>query len=61
MMNNCRCPECGSNEFITEPNRYDVLVFTKDGFKVQSTKAIEDYKIFCRECSKEIDVLISTS
>ncbi len=61
MMNKCTCPECGSSEFITEPNQYDVLIFTKDGFKVQSSKTIEECKIFCRECSKEIDVLNSTS
>lgn len=53
------CPNCGSNEFITEPNQYDILVFSKEGFETQSTEIIEEYKVFCRECSKEVDLLKS--
>jgi hypothetical protein len=53
------CPKCGSEEFITEPNQYDVLIFTESGFVVQSTESIEDAKIFCRACSLEVDILKS--
>jgi RNA polymerase subunit RPABC4/transcription elongation factor Spt4 len=30
------CPECESEEFITEPNQYDVLVFEEDDFVIQT-------------------------
>ena len=60
MNQNFKCPNCGSEEFISEPNQYDVIVFTKDGFETQSTETIEEYKIYCRECSKEVDISNST-
>ena len=53
------CPDCGSNEFITEPNQYDILIFSNNGFENQATKQIEEYKVYCRECSKEVDLLKS--
>jgi predicted nucleic-acid-binding Zn-ribbon protein len=53
------CPKCGADEFVTEPNQYDILVFTKKGFEVQSTEQVHDCKLFCRECSSEIDLLKS--
>ncbi|HOF16329.1 MAG TPA: hypothetical protein PLF32_04645 [Bacteroidales bacterium] len=49
-------PNCGSSEFITEPNQYDVLEFSKYGFETISTETIDEYKIFCRECGKEITI-----
>lgn len=58
-MNKYNCPECGSNEFVTTPNQYDVLVFGANGFEVQTTEQTDDYKIFCRECSTEIDIMAS--
>jgi predicted nucleic-acid-binding Zn-ribbon protein len=53
------CPECGANEFVTEPNQYDILVLTKKGFEVQSTEQIDGCKVFCRKCSSEINLLKS--
>lgn len=55
-----KCPNCGSSEFVTEPNQYDVLEFTKNGFETKTTEIIDDYKITCRECSEEVDILKST-
>ncbi len=55
-----RCPNCGANEFITEFNQYDVLEFSKNGFEVLATVTIDDYKIFCKECGEEVDILKST-
>lgn len=49
------CPECGSEEFVTEPNQYDILVFSGNSFEVQSTEQCDGVAIFCRECGKEID------
>ena len=31
-----QCPSCGSEEFVTEPNRYDILTFD-DGFEVSNS------------------------
>jgi DNA-directed RNA polymerase subunit RPC12/RpoP len=53
------CPNCNSNEFITEPNQYDILVFSENGFETQTTETVDEYKIFCRECSQEVDILKS--
>jgi hypothetical protein len=53
------CPNCNSEEFITEPNQYDVLAFGKQGFITQSTEQIDEFKIFCRLCSREVDTLKS--
>lgn len=51
------CPECESEEFITEPNQYDVLVFEDGEFVVQKTLSTNDKeRIGCRECWAEIDV-----
>lgn len=51
-----QCPNCWSSEFITDLNQYDVLEFSKDGFETISTENIDEYKIFCRDCGKEVDV-----
>lgn len=51
------CPNCGSFEFITEPNQYDVLTFSNNGFETFSTEIVDEYNIFCRECGKEVDIL----
>jgi len=51
------CPECESEEFITEPNQYDVLVFEEDDFIVQKSVSTNDKeKIYCRECWSKINV-----
>lgn len=55
-----KCPNCGSDEFITEPNQYDILIFNNEGFTTQSTEQIDEYKISCRGCSREVDILKST-
>jgi len=56
-MKKFRCPKCGSDEFITKPNRYNVLRFIGGSFQVDKTEIINDeYRIFCRECSAEVDV-----
>jgi len=49
------CPSCGASEFITEPNQYEVLTFTDKGFQVLHNEYMYDYRIFCRECSAEVE------
>ncbi len=58
-MENNLCPNCGSTEFITEPNQYDVLIFSNNSFEIKKSEQIEGYKVFCRECSEEIDLFES--
>ncbi len=50
-----RCPSCGSEEFVTEPNRYDILTFDND-FEVSKSYYIDEYNVQCRECAEDIDV-----
>lgn len=50
------CPDCGSEEFISQPNQYDILIFTDTGFEIQSTEQIDECQVFCRACSKEVDI-----
>lgn len=53
----CICPECESEEFVTKPNQYDVLVFEDGDFIIQESLSTNDKeKIYCRECLAEIDV-----
>ena len=54
-INNGCCPKCGEGEFITEPNQYDVLIFSDGQFQVDHTESIDDFKIFCRECGVEVE------
>ena len=53
---NIRCPSCNSEDFVTIPNRYDLLKFVDGNFEViKSEFTEEEYRIFCRECGDEID------
>jgi RNA polymerase subunit RPABC4/transcription elongation factor Spt4 len=38
------CPTCGSEEFVTEPNRYDILTFDDD-FEVSKSYFIDEYSV----------------
>mgnify|MGYP001560682433 CR=1 FL=1 len=51
-----KCPNCNSKEFVTQPNRYDILKLGDEKFDIVKSQFTEDkYKIFCRECGSEID------
>jgi predicted nucleic-acid-binding Zn-ribbon protein len=51
-----KCPKCGSEQFISQPNRYDRLRFVNRQFQVEKSEFInEEERIFCRECSVEVD------
>ena len=53
-------PKCGEEEFISDPNQYDVLVFEAGRFEVSHTEDIlENNKIFCRECGLVVDEIKS--
>jgi len=45
---------CGSTEFITELNQYDVYELINGNLEFQRSEDVEDeIKIYCRECGKE--------
>ncbi len=50
------CPECDSEEFISEPNQYEVYEFSEGDFVATDSHFIDEYKIYCRECSSEVNV-----
>ncbi|MDR1724902.1 MAG: hypothetical protein LBR28_00715 [Bacteroidales bacterium] len=47
--------ECGSVEFITKPNQYDVyeIIDGKPEF-VHSEEVYDKIVLYCRECGKEL-------
>lgn len=50
------CPFCGSKEFITSPNRYDIMIFTNGDFDWQESEFTNEVGyIYCRECGAEVD------
>ena len=52
--NGC-CSECGVGEFITEPNQYDVLIFSDGQLQIHHTEFFDYFKIFCRGCGVEVE------
>jgi len=55
-MTKFQCPKCNSDEFITNPNRYDCLRFINDDFQIDKSEIVDDKcRIYCRECGVEID------
>ncbi|MBI5779606.1 MAG: hypothetical protein HZA49_09165 [Planctomycetes bacterium] len=57
---NIKCPGCNSEDFVSGPNRYDLLKFVSGNFEVAKSELIdEERRVFCRECGNEIDEKIS--
>ena len=57
MKQNIKPCKCGSVEFITEPNQYDVYQIIEDKLELVNTLTIDDdCKLFCRECGKELNL-----
>ena len=46
--------ECGSDEFISEPNSYDI-VRVEEEIIIDHSEIIETSKYYCRECGKEYE------
>jgi len=60
-VSNSKCPKCGSEEFTTQPNRYDCLRFVNGQFQVEKSEFTDDKdRFYCRECGAEIDVNMTT-
>lgn len=59
-MNKFQCPKCGSESFVTDPNRYDVLKFVEGDFQIEKSEFINDEcRVFCRECGTEVNLTAS--
>jgi hypothetical protein len=57
---NFKCPNCGSQCFVTDPNRYDVLKFVDGDFQIEKSEFINaEFRIFCRECGAEVNLTTS--
>jgi len=46
--------ECGSDEFISEPNSYDIVIVEEE-IIIDHKEIIETSKYYCRECGKEYE------
>lgn len=54
---NSKCVKCGSEEFMTQPNRYDCLRFVDGEFQVERSEFTNDIeRILCRECGVEVSI-----
>ena len=50
-----KCENCGCDEFITKPNRYDFYKLVSGKLVFQNSEFVEqNIRLFCRECSEEI-------
>lgn len=50
-----KCNACGSQEFVTKPNRYDIYEVINNKLVLSKSVFIEDeIKLFCRECGKDL-------
>jgi hypothetical protein len=51
-----KCKKCGSKEFISQPNQYDVFQSQNGKLVLKSTEFIDDELVlYCRECSEIIE------
>jgi hypothetical protein len=49
--------ECGSVEFITQPNRYDIYeIIDGELMLIQSEFTDDEEILFCRECCEKFDI-----
>ncbi|MDR2651053.1 MAG: hypothetical protein LBC68_01885 [Prevotellaceae bacterium] len=46
--------KCGSIEFISKPNRYDIYeIIDKKLTLIHSEETEDEFKLYCRECGRE--------
>ena len=49
-----KCKDCGSDEFITKPNSYEIHKIIDGKLCFQRNELINnDIKLYCRNCGKE--------
>lgn len=53
---NLNCKQCGSNEFVTKPNRYEIYQNIDGKLVLMESPFVNDeIKLFCRACSAELE------
>lgn len=51
-----KCKICGCEEFISQPNRYDVFENRNGKLVFKESEQIDDaLELFCRECSEKLE------
>lgn len=51
-----KCDKCGSDEFISNLNKYDILAYYNGKFHIISSEFAEiDCQIFCRDCGEAVN------
>lgn len=51
-----RCKVCGCEEFISQPNQYDVFENYDGKLVFKKSEQIDDaLELFCRECSEKLE------
>lgn len=51
------CKSCGSTEFITQPNKYDIYNVIDNELQYVKTEDIDEPDVFyCRDCGEILDV-----
>ena len=57
MAQNIKPCKCGSVEFVTKPNQYDVYQIINGELELVETLSTENnFELFCRECSNKMDL-----
>jgi len=55
-MEKYKCKECGSQEFISNPSKYDIFEVKNDKLLLKETEFTYDKLIlYCRDCSQELE------
>lgn len=49
-----KCPNCGNEEFLSEPNQYDIMTFKNGQFIIEYSESFDTDRIFCRGCGEEV-------
>lgn len=48
--------KCGNEEFVTQPNRYDVYQIIDGRLEYQKSESVDDeLAVYCRECGKRYE------
>lgn len=50
------CPNCGNDEYVSNPTQYDTFIVIEGKIHFQSSELINDeIELYCRECSEKLE------
>jgi hypothetical protein len=53
--NSIKCKSCFGQEFVTEPNQYDIYEVFEEKLILLRTEQVDDvFRLYCRDCSEEL-------